>query len=118
MKPEALVVGRTYYQLTFADRDFTMPGVEPLVYLGDVTLEDGSRALAFQDTVSYVWVGSGLDPSVDRDDAPLHLIPPSDIERGIMDIGSIAEEVAAAARRAEAMNYPVLPVRKGSKGAS
>jgi hypothetical protein len=27
-------LGRTYFRLTFADRDFTMPGVEPLVYVG------------------------------------------------------------------------------------
>jgi hypothetical protein len=61
MKASALTVGRTYYQLTFADRDQTMPGVEPLVFLGHVKFDGGGDAYAFQDTVSYVRFGSRLD---------------------------------------------------------
>ena len=63
-----LEVGHTYYRLTFADRDRTMPGVEPLVYLGDADPTDGEVPHIFQDTVSYVLFGSRFDLAHDRDD--------------------------------------------------
>jgi len=53
----SFIVGRTYFQLTYADTDQTMPGVDPRVFLGDVTLEDGTHAFVFQDSVSYVTYG-------------------------------------------------------------
>ena len=52
MKTSALIVGRTYFRLTFADRDLTMPGVEPLIFLGEVMDDGGTRGFAFQDTAS------------------------------------------------------------------
>ena len=58
VEASALEVGRTYYQLTFADRDMTMPGVEPWVFIGSVELEEGGSAFAFQDAGSYVRYGS------------------------------------------------------------
>ena len=54
MKASTLIIGRTYYRLTFADRDLTMPGVEPLVFLGEVTDEGGTHGFVFQDTASFV----------------------------------------------------------------
>ena len=47
MKPSSLVIGRTYFRLTFADRDLTMPGVEPMVFLGEVTDEGGKHGFVF-----------------------------------------------------------------------
>ena len=45
MKASALIVGRTYFRLTFADRDLTMPGVEPLVFLGRVVGGDDEQLI-------------------------------------------------------------------------
>lgn len=110
MEPNSLVVGRTYYRLTFADSDLTMPGVEPLVFLGEVTLDDGIHAFAFQDTVSYVRFGSRLQLTEDNDEILLYFIPDDDIGTSICDIATVVGEISAAGSRAEAMNHPVLPV--------
>lgn len=72
MEPQSLVGGRTYYQLTFADRDSTMPGVEPVVFPGEVSLDDGQRVFALQDTDSYVRFGSRLEMTEDNDEVMLH----------------------------------------------
>ena len=105
----SLQVGHTYYQLTFADRDMTMPGVEPLVYLGDADPTDGEVPHIFQDTVSYVRFGSRLNLSQDHDEITIYFISPNEIGTGIIDVQQVAIEVAAAAQRAEALNNPVLP---------
>ena len=75
MKASALIVGRTYFRLTFADRDLTMPGVEPLVFLGEVMDDGGTRGFAFQDTASFVQHGSGLEGEEQHDEI-VTLLPP------------------------------------------
>ena len=102
-----LVVGRTYFRLTFADRDFTMPGVEPLVYVGEIT-ENGRRLLAFQDTESYVRFGSRFEMSEANDDIVIELVDPEAVGESILGTDAIAHEVAEAAKRAKAMGYPNL----------
>jgi hypothetical protein len=89
MDTNQLVVGHTYYRLTFADRDFTMPGVEPMVYIGNVA-EDGRSMLAFQDTVSYVRFGSRLDMSEDNDEIVVELIEPEAIGESIPGVNAIS----------------------------
>jgi hypothetical protein len=118
MKASALTVGRTYYQLTFADRDQTMTGVEPIVFLGHVNFDGGGAAYAFQDTVSYVRFGSRLDLKQDNDEITVYFLSESDV-RSLEDIGGIAKAVAAAAERAASLNHPVLKVlRDGWRSAS
>jgi hypothetical protein len=109
MEPQSLVSGRTYYQLTFADRDSTMPGVKPLVFLGEVTLDDGRQVFALQDTVSYVRFGSRLEMTAENDEVMLYLMSAEEV-RSIVDIAEVAREVAAAAARAASLNHPVLNV--------
>lgn len=118
MEVSALEPGRTYYMLTFADRDLTMPGVEPLVYIGPVELEGGDPAFAFQDSVSYVRFGSRLELKEDHDEITVYFLPEQNV-RGIEDIHGVALAVAAAAARAKSLNHPVLPVlRDGWEGGS
>jgi hypothetical protein len=105
-----LKVGHTYYLLTFADRDKTMPGVEPLVYLGDADPSEGVVPHVFQDTVSYVRFGSRLDMKQDHDEVTIYFIPPEDIGSGIVDVQQVAAAVSAAAQRAATLNNPVLPI--------
>lgn len=91
MNKNDLVVGRTYFRLTFADRDFTMPGVEPLVFLGEVT-EDGRPMLAFQDTVSYVRFGDAFDPSTPSEEVAIDLKEPEQLAGNILDVDTLARE--------------------------
>jgi hypothetical protein len=119
MPPPALIVGCTYYRLTFADRDQTMPCVEPLVYLGDTTPREGAPEYAFQDTVSYVRFGSRLDLSCDNEEIQVYFLPADEIGTCVVDIERIAIEVNAAAERARTLNFPALPVlREGWNNAS
>lgn len=110
MDTQSLIVGHTYYRLTFADKDLTMPGVKPLVFLGAVVLDDGSQAFAFQDTVSFVRFGSRLDMEEDRDDVRVSLLSEEEIGSGILSIQEIAKEVAVAAARAAQLDFPTLRV--------
>ncbi len=107
MKASALAIGRTYFRLTFADRDLTMPGVEPLVFLGAVTDDGGTHGFVFQDTSSYVQHGSGLEGDEQHEDIVLYFMPESDVG-ALYDVDELAAEVAEAARRATASNHPLL----------
>jgi hypothetical protein len=107
MKASTLVIGRTYFRLTFADRDLTMPGVEPLVFLGEVTDESGNHGFVFQDTVSYVQHGSGLEGEEQHEEIGLYFMPEADVG-AMYDVEELATEMAESARRAVSLNHPTL----------
>lgn len=109
MDTSALVIGHTYFRLTFADADLTMPGVEPVVFLGQAADDSGTQGFVFQDTVSYVRHGSGLEGDEQHEDIALYFMADEDA-RSLVDIGRLATEVADAAQRAVSLNFPVLPV--------
>lgn len=106
-----LEVGRTYYRITFADRDGTMLGVEPLVYVGEGKLENGEHCLVFQDTVSYIRFGSRLAPgNYDQGDLLVHFVAPEEIGRDVLDLFGVAAQANEALARAQALGWPKLPV--------
>ena len=107
MKPSSLVIGRTYFRLTFADRDLTMPGVEPMVFLGEVADEGGMHGFVFQDTVSFVLHGSGLEGEEQHEDIVLYFMADSDVG-AMYDVEELATEMAESARRAVSLNHPTL----------
>jgi len=107
MKASTLVIGRTYFRLTFADRDLTMPGVEPLIFLGEVMEEGGSNGFVFQDTGSFVQYGSGLEGDEQHEDIAMYFMPESEIG-ALYDVNELAEEMGQAAKRAAELNYPQL----------
>ena len=107
MKASSLVIGRTYFRLTFADRDLTMPGVEPLVYLGEVTDDGGTPGFVCQDTLSFVQHGSGLEGEEQHEDIVLYFMPESEIG-ALYDVEELAIEVTESARRAVSLNHPTL----------
>ncbi|MES1263315.1 MAG: hypothetical protein ABUL69_03090 [Peristeroidobacter soli] len=113
MKASELIVGRTYFRLTFADRDLTMPGVEPVVFLGEVQDDGGTDGFVFQDTASFVQHGSGLEGDEQHEDINLYFLPESEIG-ALYDIGELATEITESAQRAVSSNYPTLkpPARK------
>ena len=110
MKASSLVVGRTYFRLTFADRDLTMPGVEPVIFLGEVMEEGGSNGFVFQDTGSFVEYGSGLEGDEQHEDIAMYFMPEAEIG-ALYDVDELAAEVAEAAKRAAELNYPRLETR-------
>ena len=111
MKASDLIIGRTYFRLTYADRDLTMPGIEPLVFLGEVIDDAGTRGFAFQDTASFVQHGSGLEGDEQEEEIVLYFLPESEIG-ALYDIDELTAEIAGAAQRAVSLNYPTLkPVR-------
>jgi hypothetical protein len=117
MKASTLVIRRTYFRLTFADRDLTMPGVEPLVFVGEVMDVGGSRGFAFQDTTSYVHHGSGLEGDEQHEDIVLYFLPESELG-ALYDIEELATEVAESARRAVELNHPALEVLRDNGGSA
>ena len=91
-----------------------MPGVEPMVYLGDADPEDGEVPHIFQDTVSYSRFGSRLSMTQDHEEVLCYFVSPKEIGACILSVQQVAEEVTAAAHRAAALKNPVLPLpRKG-----
>lgn len=110
MKASLLIVGRTYFRLTFADPDLTMPGLEPLVFVGEVTEEGGANGFVFQDTASYVQFGSGLEGEEQHEDIVMYFLPESEIG-ALYDIEEIAVEIGEAAKRAVAASHPRLAPR-------
>jgi len=118
METSTLVAGRTYYRITFADADLTMPGVEPLVFLGEAADDSGDRGFVLQDTVSYVRFGSGLEGDEQHEEICLYFMSEEDA-RGLVDITKLAAEIAAAAGRAASLDFPSLSVlRAGWQSAS
>ena len=118
MIPSSLVIGRTYFRITFADRDLTMPGVEPLIFLGEVTDENGTHGFVFQDSASYVQYGSGLEGEEQHEEIGLYFMADADIG-AIYDVEELAVEMTESARRAVSLNHPTLKVlRTGWKAPS
>ena len=107
MKASTLVIGRTYFRLTFADRELTIPGVEPLVFLGEVTEESGTNGFVFQDTASFVHYGSGLEGEEQHEDIVLYFMPETEVG-ALYDVEELAGEVSESAKRAATLNYPHL----------
>lgn len=110
MKASALKPGSTYFRLTYSDPDLTMPGVEPLVFLSEVTDDDGTHGFVFQDTASYVRLGSGLEGEEQSEEIGLYFVPDDDLGT-ISDLAEVVQEINAAADRAASLGYPTLRPR-------
>ncbi len=57
MDSTELEIGEYYYLLTYADKDWTVPGLQPVIYVGTNVLEEdfgsGNETYYFQDSVSF-----------------------------------------------------------------
>jgi hypothetical protein len=66
VSPQDLKVGSAYYRVTYADPDLTIPGVEPMIYVGTNLADDDDPATVvhyFQDTISHSWRGPVTSPT-------------------------------------------------------
>lgn len=64
MSPQDLKVGCAYYRVTYADPALTIPGVQPMIYIGTNIADDDDPATVvyyFQDTISHSWRGPVTD---------------------------------------------------------
>ena len=110
MDTSALAPGSTYYRLTFADPDMTMPGLEPLVYIGKHD-SDGSMLHTFQDTISYTWVGRYPGPFKPDQDMEVCLYPMQEDEAALMlSLAEVVAKVGEMFSLAERLGFPVLKV--------
>jgi hypothetical protein len=110
MKASDLKSGVTCFRVTFADPDLTMPGVEPIVFLSEVTNDDGAHGFVFQDAMSYVRFGSGLEGDEQPEEVGLYFVPDEDLGT-VFDLPEVVAEVTAAAQRAASKGYPTLRPR-------
>jgi len=62
MSPQELEIGRAYFRVTYADPSLTIPGVEPVVFIGVNVLNADIRApgpvYTFQDAASFSRFGN------------------------------------------------------------
>jgi hypothetical protein len=61
----------------------------------------------FQDTVSFVLHGSGLEGEEQHEDIVLYFMADSDVG-AMYDVEELATEMAESARRAVSLNHPTL----------
>lgn len=115
MEASSLVVGRTYYRITFADPGQTMPGAQPMVFVGCGILEDDSSdstTYYFQDTVSVVQFG--LVGQSDRgvasfpSERKVFSFSLDELGTSIVDLKEASMVFENAYARAEALGHPNL----------
>jgi hypothetical protein len=99
MSPRDLKVGSAYYRLTYADSDLTIPGVQPIIYVGSNIFPDDDPALVtyyFQDTVSHFRRGPVTDAAHDSSHPELDVAVFPHTEREVQrDVLTLAEVLAA-----------------------
>jgi len=105
--PTDLKQGGAYYMLTFADRDWTIPGVEPMIYVG-INVFDSQKTEAephycFQDTVSFMRYGEATQytgsANLADEGASISSFTARQVTTDVFTLaGAIAEMQAALAR--------------------
>jgi hypothetical protein len=112
MDTSALISGSTYYRITFADPALTMPGLEPLVYIG-LHDSDGAMLHTFQDTISYTWVGRYPGPFKPNQDMEISLYPMQEKEAAAMfSLTEVVAEIGELFARAQRLGFPCLIAAK------
>jgi hypothetical protein len=107
VSPQDLMVGRAYYRITYADPGLTIPGVDPMIYVGTNIAEDDDPATItyyFQDTLSHSWRGSVADPnrSAKHSELEFQVYPhtETDVQREVFTLDDVIAALSEARRRA------------------
>lgn len=110
MSPTDLKQGQAYYMLTFADRDWTIPGVEPMIYVG-IDVLDSHKAgedshYCFQDTASYSRFGDAAryrgPANLAGEGAFIRSLSARQLGSDVFTLEGIIAEMHAAMARADA----------------
>lgn len=110
MSPQDLKIGRVYFQVTYEDREFTVPAVDPMIYLGANILEvdpsddsPGQSRYAFQDTVSFAHFGNAIEyqgeTNLEDEGARVFSLAVEDLEC-LFDLRGLVAELSLALDRA------------------
>jgi hypothetical protein len=105
-----LKIGRVYFQVTYEDREFTVPAVDPMIYLGTNILEvdpsddpPGQSRYAFQDTVSFAHFGNAIEyqgeTNLEDEGARVFSLGVEDLEC-LFDLRGLVAELSQALDRA------------------
>jgi hypothetical protein len=107
MSPQDLKVGCAYYQVTYADPQLTIPGVEPMIFIGVNVFDSDDRSpepmYTFQDTVSFSRFGSAVDyegpASLSEEGAFTYSFTAAQVN-ALVDLAGAAEALNDAVERA------------------
>jgi hypothetical protein len=111
VSPQDLKIGQVYFQVTYDDREFTVPAVDPMIYLGADILEvdpsdepPGQPRYVFQDTVSFAHFGNAIEyqgeTSLEDEGARVFSLTVEDLEC-LFDLRGVVAELSHALDRAE-----------------
>jgi len=109
VSPEDFKIGRVYFQVTYEDREFTIPAVDPMVYLGVNILEpdhsdepQGQSRYAFQDRVSFSHFGNAIeykgDANLVDEGAHVYSLTAEDLN-SVFDLRGVVAELSQALDR-------------------
>ena len=105
MNPE---YGSTYYRITFADMNQTMPGIEPMVYVGlNIFSDENEDIYYFQDTTSVIRFGI-LDEAEETEEIKIMNCIKAEFGRTIVEIDQLPRIVTSALKKNKELNNPVL----------
>jgi hypothetical protein len=108
LAPGQLTKGQAYYRITYADPQFTIPGVEPMMYVG-VDLFPEEKAAEpryyFQDTVSFHRRGSCVEysgPRFSDEDTPFRVFSftAEELGTGLVELSEAVRLLSEANQRA------------------
>lgn len=103
-----LEYGTTYYQITYADPKLTMPGLKPMIYIGENIFRNESDTLFyFQDTVSILIFGL-FGEAKNTTDCHISSFFEDDLGSSIVTIDVAAKLVDTSAKRSKELGYPKL----------
>jgi len=120
VSPQDLKIGRVYFQVTYEDREFTIPAVDPMAYLGADLLEvdpldederPGQPRYVFQDTVSFSHFGNAIEyqgeTNLEDEGARVFSLSFEDLEC-LFDLRGAVAELSQALVRAGELRAPQL----------
>jgi hypothetical protein len=107
-------VGKTYYYLTYADPGFTMPGLDPVVYVGkNIVGDEQEDSYYFQDTPSFTRFGLVTESSNPLE-CLVQAISTNKFGSSVIEHHQLLGIVNGAIERAEKLGFPKLKVCKGN----
>ena len=103
-----LEYGTTYYQVTYADPQLTMPGLKPMVYIGEnIFKNEKELTYYFQDTVSVLIFGL-VGEAKNTTDCHISSFPKDEIGTCIVNIDEASKLIASSAKKYKELDCPKI----------
>jgi hypothetical protein len=108
VSPRDLRVGCAYYRVTYSDSELTVPGVQPMIYVGSNIFPDDDPASVtyyFQDTISHSWLGPVTDTARDSShpeiDTAVFPHTEHEMQHGVLTLVEVVAALTEALERAK-----------------